>query len=82
MREAERRFKERVLFYLLSITPAFPGDPATAPPHIAYFVGIVRRLQSMGAGDLGERSVVTRDAERGMAPLKQVEEAEIEEVIL
>jgi alkanesulfonate monooxygenase SsuD/methylene tetrahydromethanopterin reductase-like flavin-dependent oxidoreductase (luciferase family) len=79
---AERRFKERVLFYLQSITPAFPGDPATAPPHIAYFVDIVHRLQSMSASDLGGRSVVTGDAERCMAHLKQVERAGIAEVIL
>jgi alkanesulfonate monooxygenase SsuD/methylene tetrahydromethanopterin reductase-like flavin-dependent oxidoreductase (luciferase family) len=79
---AERCFKERVLCYLQSITPAFPGDPATAPPHIAYFVDIVRRLQSMSAGDLGERSVVTGDAERCIAHLKQVEQAGIAEVIL
>lgn len=80
--EAERRFKERVLFYLQSITPAFPGDPSTAPPHIAYFVDIVRRLRSMSAGDLGERSVVTGDPERCIAHLKQVEQAGIAEVIL
>jgi hypothetical protein len=42
----------------------FPGDPATAPPHIASFVEIVRRLQAMRAGDLGERSVVRGDAAR------------------
>jgi hypothetical protein len=39
-------------------------------------------LQSMSAGDLGERSVVTGDAERCIAHLKQVEEAGIAEVIL
>ncbi|HSF29465.1 MAG TPA: hypothetical protein VLK82_03195 [Candidatus Tectomicrobia bacterium] len=50
--------------------------------YFAYFVAIVRRLQSMSARDLGERSVVTGDAERCMAHLKQVEEAGIEEVIL
>jgi alkanesulfonate monooxygenase SsuD/methylene tetrahydromethanopterin reductase-like flavin-dependent oxidoreductase (luciferase family) len=79
---AEQRFKERVLFYLQSVTPAFPGDPDTAPPHIAYFVDIVRRLQAMSPGDLGERSVVTGDAERCIAHLKRVEAAGIAEVIL
>jgi hypothetical protein len=43
---------------------------------------IVRRLQSMSAGDLGERSVVTGDAERCNAHLKRVEPAGIAEVIL
>jgi hypothetical protein len=71
-----------VLFYLQSITPAFPGDPATVPPQIDYFVEIVRRLQSMSAGDLGERSVVTGDADRCITHLKKVEQAGIEEVIL
>jgi len=80
--EAERRFKERVLFYLQSVTPAFPGDPATAPAHIAYFAEIVRRLLSMNPEDLGERSVVTGDAERCIAHLKRVQEAGISEVIL
>lgn len=79
---AELRFKERVLFYLKSITPAFPGDPATAPPHIAYFVEIVQRLLSISTADLGERSLVTGDAERCIAQLKRVEEAGISEVIL
>jgi hypothetical protein len=70
------------LFYLQSITPAFPGEPAPAPPHMAYFVDSVRRLRSMSAGDLGERSVVTGDAEPCIAHLKQVEQAGIAEVIL
>jgi alkanesulfonate monooxygenase SsuD/methylene tetrahydromethanopterin reductase-like flavin-dependent oxidoreductase (luciferase family) len=80
--EAELRFKERVLFYLQSVTPAFPGDPATAPPHIAYFVDIVRKLLAMSPQDVGERSVVTGDAQRCIAQLKGLEAAGIEEVIL
>ncbi len=80
--EGERRFKERVLFYLKAVTPAFPGDPATAPPHIAYFVEIVRRLLAMNPEDLGERSVVTGNADRCIAHLKQLEQIGVEEVIL
>ncbi|MPZ14620.1 MAG: LLM class flavin-dependent oxidoreductase [Chloroflexi bacterium] len=80
--EEERRFKDRVLMYLKSITPAFPGDPSTAPPHIAYFVDIVRRILAMRPEDLGERSIVTGDAARCVAQLKQVEAAGISEVIL
>ena len=79
---AELRFKERVHHYLQSVTPAFPGDPATAPPHIAYFVEIVRRLMTMAPSDLGERSVVTGDAERCIKQLKAVEDAGISECIL
>ena len=78
----ELAFKQRVLFYLQSVTPAFPGDPATAPPHIAYFVDIVRTLLAMKPESLGERSVVTGNAERCIAQLKAIEAAGIEEVIL
>src|SRR5207237_7593440 len=79
---AERQFKERVLYYLKAVTPAFPGDPKTAPPHIAYFVDIVQKLLSMSASDLGERSLVTGNADRCIEQLKQVEAAGISEVIL
>src|SRR5205823_1545991 len=79
---AERQFKERVLYYLKAVTPAFPGDPKTAPPHIAYFVDIVAKLLSMGVDDLGERSVVTGDPERCIEQFRGIEDAGIEEVIL
>jgi alkanesulfonate monooxygenase SsuD/methylene tetrahydromethanopterin reductase-like flavin-dependent oxidoreductase (luciferase family) len=78
----EQAFRERVLFYLKSITPAFPGDISTAPPHIAYFVEIVQKILAMKAEDLGERSIVTGNTERCIEQLKKVEEAGIEEVIL
>lgn len=80
--EEERKVKERLLTYLQAITPAFPGDRSTAPPHIAYFVDIVDKLLSMQADDLGERSVVTGDAERCIEILKKTEEAGVSEVIL
>ena len=80
--QEERRVKERLLTYLQAITPAFPSDRATAPPHIAYFVDIVDRLLSMKPDDLGDRSVVTGDAERVIEHLKGVEATGIEEVIL
>jgi hypothetical protein len=48
--------KERLRLYLHAVLPAFPGDRATAPPHIAYFADIVERLQKMKAEDFGERS--------------------------
>jgi alkanesulfonate monooxygenase SsuD/methylene tetrahydromethanopterin reductase-like flavin-dependent oxidoreductase (luciferase family) len=76
------RAKERLLYYLQGILPAFPDDRRTAPPHIAYFVDIVERLQAMQPGDLGERSIVTGDLEQCLATLKHVEAAGIEEVIL
>jgi alkanesulfonate monooxygenase SsuD/methylene tetrahydromethanopterin reductase-like flavin-dependent oxidoreductase (luciferase family) len=78
----ERAIKERLLFYLQAITPAFPGDITTAPPHIAYFVDIVNKLLTMKPEDLGERSIVTGNAERVTEHLKTVEAAGISEVIL
>jgi alkanesulfonate monooxygenase SsuD/methylene tetrahydromethanopterin reductase-like flavin-dependent oxidoreductase (luciferase family) len=78
----ELHTKERLLHYLQSVLPAFPGDRATAPPHIAYFADIVARLQRMKPEDFGERSVVTGDPETCIATLKKCEEAGIEEVIL
>jgi hypothetical protein len=74
--------KERLRLYLHSVLPAFPGDRASAPPHIAYFADIVERLQKMKAEDFGERSVVTGDTETCIATLKKCEAAGIEEVIL
>ena len=81
-KEEELRLKERVLFYLQSVTPAFPGDRATAPPHIAYFADIVEKLLSMAPEDLGERSVMTGDPERCIEQMQAIEAAGIEEVIL
>src|SRR5262249_28842708 len=74
--------KERLLYYLQSVLPAFPDDRRTAPSHIAYFVDIVERLRSMQPQDLGERSIVTGDLEQCLATLKTVEAAGITEVIL
>jgi hypothetical protein len=67
---------------LKSILPAFPSDRETAPPHIAYFVDIVERLQNMQPEQVGERSIVTGDVESCIATLKKCEAAGIEEVIL
>ncbi|MBI3327330.1 MAG: LLM class flavin-dependent oxidoreductase [Nitrospinae bacterium] len=78
----ERRAKERLLYYLHNVLPAFPDDRATAPPHIAYFVDIVERLKAMQPQDMGERSIVTGALEQCITTLKKVEEAGIEEVIL
>ena len=73
--------KERLILYLRSVIPAFPGDRAKAPPHIAYFVEIVERLLTMQPAELGDRSIITGSAEERIASLKKVEAAGIEEVI-
>ena len=79
--QEEEAARVRLLHYLKSIVPAFPGDRSKAPPHIAYFVDIVEKLLSMKASDLGERSIVTGDAERCIEILKKCEEGGIDEVI-
>jgi alkanesulfonate monooxygenase SsuD/methylene tetrahydromethanopterin reductase-like flavin-dependent oxidoreductase (luciferase family) len=79
---AERRFKERVLWYLQGITPAFPSDRSTTPPHMLYMADIVDRLLTMEPEQLGERSVVTGSAAQCVDHLKRIEAAGIEEVIL
>ena len=76
------KVKERLLTYLQAVTPAFPGDRAKAPPHIAYFVDIVDKLLSMKPEDLGERSVVTGDADACIDLLKRTEACGIDETIL
>lgn len=76
------RAKQRLLHYLHSILPAFPDNRRTAPPHIAYFVDIVERLQAMTPEQFGARSIVTGDVDQCVATLKTVEAAGIEEVIL
>ena len=73
--------KERLIFYLRGVIPAFPGDPAKVPPHIAYFVEIVERLLTMQPAELGDRSIITGSPEECIASLKKVEAAGIEEVI-
>jgi alkanesulfonate monooxygenase SsuD/methylene tetrahydromethanopterin reductase-like flavin-dependent oxidoreductase (luciferase family) len=79
--EADRA-RVRLLHYLHSILPVFPNDRSTAPPHIAYFVDIVERLKAMKPEQLGDRSIVTGDAEHCIEVLKRCEEGGLSEVIL
>ena len=79
--EEQYRARERLLHYLHGVVPALPADPSTAPPHIAYFADIVKRIQAMEPGSLRERSIVTGTAEQCVEHLKRVEAAGIDEVI-
>ena len=74
--------RERLLHYLHNVIPVLPGDRSTAPPHIAYFVEIVERLRSMKPSQLGDRSIVTGDAEHCIELLKTCEAGGISEIIL
>jgi alkanesulfonate monooxygenase SsuD/methylene tetrahydromethanopterin reductase-like flavin-dependent oxidoreductase (luciferase family) len=79
--EETQAVRERLLYYLQNITPAFPSNPETAPPHIRYFIDIVDRIQRMRPEDLGERSIVTGTREQVIDQMRRVEAAGIEEVI-
>ena len=79
--EEQRAARERLLFYLRGISPAFPSDREKAPPHLRYFADIVDRIWAMQPEDLGERSIVTGTRQQVIDHLRQVEESGIEEVI-
>src|SRR5262249_42919591 len=55
--EAAARARQ-VRYYRECVIPAFPGDPATAPPSYRYFIDIVARLQTVRPADLTENSVL------------------------
>ncbi len=64
------------------VLPAFPKDPAKAPPTMHYFMKIVEILENMKKEDLGERSILLGSSQKIIDTLKGVEAAGIEEVIL
>ena len=79
--EAAQRARQ-IRYYKECVIPAFPGDPATAPPSYRYFVDMVARLQSVTAEQLTENSVLLGSAESITETLKKVEAAGFSEVIL
>ena len=80
---AEDYGRERQMAYFKHcVLPAFPDDPAKAPPTMHYFMDIVRILQKMKKEDLGERSILIGPPGKIIETLKTVEAAGIEEVIL
>src|SRR5215475_10867511 len=79
----ERAARARqIRYYQECVIPAFPGDPATAPPSYRYFIAMVERLQNVRPEDLTENSVLLGSAQRITEILKKVQAAGIEEVIL
>ena len=79
----ERAARARQLrYYQECAIPAFPGDPATAPPSYRYFVGMVERLRNARAEDLSDNAVLLGNAARITDTLKKVEAAGFDEVIL
>jgi alkanesulfonate monooxygenase SsuD/methylene tetrahydromethanopterin reductase-like flavin-dependent oxidoreductase (luciferase family) len=79
--EAAARARQ-VRYYRECVIPAFPGDPATAPPSYRYFIDMVARLQTVKPEDLTENSVLLGSPGRITEVLQQVEAAGFDEVIL
>lgn len=79
--EAAARARQ-IRYYRECVIPAFPGDPATAPPSYRYFVDLVARLRNVRPEDLGENSVLIGSPERIAESLRKVQAAGIDEVIL
>jgi alkanesulfonate monooxygenase SsuD/methylene tetrahydromethanopterin reductase-like flavin-dependent oxidoreductase (luciferase family) len=79
--QEQMRARERLLYYLHGVLPALPGDISKAPPHIAYFADIVKKIQTMEPATLRERSIVTGTPQHCLEHLKRVEAAGIDEVI-
>jgi alkanesulfonate monooxygenase SsuD/methylene tetrahydromethanopterin reductase-like flavin-dependent oxidoreductase (luciferase family) len=79
--EAAARARQ-IRYYRECVIPAFPGDPATAPPSYRYFIGMVERLRTVKPEDLTENSVLLGSAARMTEVLRQLEAVGIDEVIL
>jgi alkanesulfonate monooxygenase SsuD/methylene tetrahydromethanopterin reductase-like flavin-dependent oxidoreductase (luciferase family) len=79
--EAAQRARQ-IRYYKECVIPAFPGDPATAPPSYRYFVDMVTRLQNVTAEQLSENSVLLGTPESITDTLRKVEAAGFSEVIL
>ena len=79
--EAAARARQ-IRYYRECVIPAFPGDPATAPPSYRYFIGMVERLQKVRPEDLGENSVLIGSSPRIAEVLGKVRDAGFDEVIL
>jgi alkanesulfonate monooxygenase SsuD/methylene tetrahydromethanopterin reductase-like flavin-dependent oxidoreductase (luciferase family) len=79
--EAGARARQ-IRYYQECVIPAFPGDPATAPPSYRYFIDMVARLRTVRPEDLGENSVLIGSPDRIAEILRKVREAGVDEVIL
>jgi len=72
----------QIRYYRECVIPAFPGDPATAPPSYRYFIAMVERLRSVRPQDLTENSVLIGSPSHITEALQRVREAGFDEVIL
>jgi alkanesulfonate monooxygenase SsuD/methylene tetrahydromethanopterin reductase-like flavin-dependent oxidoreductase (luciferase family) len=74
--------ERQVRYYRECVIPAFPGDPATAPPSYRYFIDMVARLQTVKPEDLTENSVLLGSPGHIAEVLQKVAAAGFDEVIL
>jgi alkanesulfonate monooxygenase SsuD/methylene tetrahydromethanopterin reductase-like flavin-dependent oxidoreductase (luciferase family) len=72
----------QIRYYRECVIPAFPSDPANAPPSYRYFLDMVPKLQQARPEDLTENSVLLGSAQRIAATLEKVRAAGFDEVIL
>ncbi len=79
--EAAARARQ-IRYYKECVIPAFPGDPATAPPSYRYFIDMVERLHKVRPEDLGENAVLIGSSARIAEMLAKVRDAGFDEVIL
>ncbi len=83
MTRSEAAARERqIRYYRECVIPAFPGDPATAPPSYRYFIDMVERLRNVRPEHLGENSVLLGSSARIAETLEKVAAAGFDEVIL
>jgi alkanesulfonate monooxygenase SsuD/methylene tetrahydromethanopterin reductase-like flavin-dependent oxidoreductase (luciferase family) len=80
--EEEAARARQIRYYRECVIPAFPGDPATAPPSYRYFVAMVDRLRQTKPADLTENAVLLGTPAQITDTLKKVEVAGVAEVIL
>ena len=82
--EEELSARQRQLRYHKECTsPAFPGDPATAPANYHYFEKIVQRYQTQKPEDFNANSVLIGNSEHMIETLKtKLEVAGVDEAIL
>ena len=79
--EAAARARQ-IRYYRECVIPAFPGDPATAPPSYRYFIAMVERLRNVQPQDLSENSVLLGSTAHIVDVLGKVADAGFDEVIL
>ena len=80
--EEDRAREAQMSYFKHCVLPAFPKDPAKAPPTMQYFMKIVDILENMKKNDLTDKSILLGPPAQITETLKRVEAAGIDEVIL